>query len=139
MRYRNCVKIIVVVILWSFLMIPVFGEQPTAHGTATTEGSTKFYSDTEVRELIEELSEAAEEAIERAAGEAAKAAAVASLEREAVALAEAAHLQAEAIRWQKEYTTLKRAGFKTAVITGALCFFGGLAVGAGTVAIIGGR
>jgi hypothetical protein len=117
----------------------VFGEQPTAHGTITTEGSTKFYSDTEVSNLIEELSEAAEAAIERAAGEAARAAAIASLEREALAIREAAHLRAEAIRWQGEYRDAKKAGIKTTVITGVICFFGGLALGAGTVAIIGGR
>jgi septal ring factor EnvC (AmiA/AmiB activator) len=99
----------------------------------------KFYSDTEVSDLIEELSAAAEEAIERAAAEAAKAAALASLEREATAVREAAHLQAEAIRWQGEYQTAKKAGIKTAVLTGVICFFCGLAVGAGTVAIIGGR
>jgi hypothetical protein len=86
----------------------------------------------EVSDLIEELSVAAEEAIERAAAEAAKAAALASLDREAVAIREAQ-------RWQMEYRNAKRAGVKTAVITGVICFFGGLAAGAGTVAIIGGR
>jgi hypothetical protein len=99
----------------------------------------KFYSDTEVSELIEELSVAAEEAIEKAAAEAAKAAALASLERETMAIREAAHLKAEAIRWQEEYQTTEKARIKTAVLTGVICFFGGLALGAGTIAIIGGR
>jgi hypothetical protein len=92
-----------------------------------------------VSDLIEELSEAAEEAIERAAAEAAKAAVLASLEREA-SLAQARSLAIrEAQRWQGEYRNARSAGIKTAVITGVICFFGGLAVGAGTVAIIGGR
>jgi hypothetical protein len=138
MNYRNCKRIMAIVILLIFSMSPVFGEPPTAHGMNTTGSSMKFYSDTEVTELIEELSEAAEEAIERAAGEAAKAASLAqassylaSLEREAAAVR-------EALRWQGEYRNVKSAGIKTAVLTGVICFFGGLAVGAGGIAIIQG-
>jgi hypothetical protein len=85
-----------------------------------------------VSSLIEELSEAAEQAIEQAAAEAAKATAIAAIQREAAAWAEAQH-------WQKEYQIAKKAGVKKAVIAGVICFLGGLAVGAGTVAIIGGR
>jgi methionyl-tRNA synthetase len=92
----------------------------------------KFYSDTEVSNLIEELSEAAEEAIEKAAAEAARAAVMASLDRETAAIREAQH-------WRGEYQTAKNTGVKTAVLTGVICFLGGLAIGAGSVLIIGGR
>ena len=89
--------------------------------------------------LIEDLSTAAEEAIERAAAEAAKAAALASLEREAAAIREAARQQAEAIRWQSEAEAAKRNEIKNTVIAGVVCFLGGLAVGVGGTLIIGGR
>jgi membrane protein involved in colicin uptake len=93
----------------------------------------KRYSEYEVDTLIEDLTEAAHEAIEKAAAEAAKAAALASLEREAAAIREAQHLQ-------NENSLLKKSRVKTAVVTGVICFFGGLAFGAGGVAIIqGGR
>jgi ABC-type transporter Mla maintaining outer membrane lipid asymmetry permease subunit MlaE len=113
----------------------------------TTEGLTRFYSDTEVGELIEELSDAAEDAIEQAAAGAAKAATLASLEREAAllqaraaAVREASRLQAEVLRWQEECQDAKKAGVKTAVITGVICFFGGLVVGVSGVLILqGGR
>jgi hypothetical protein len=83
--------------------------------------------------LIEDLTGAAHEAIEQAAAEAAKAAVLASLEREAAAIREAQHLQGENSR-------LKQSRVKTAIITGVVCFFGGLAFGAGGVAILqGGR
>jgi hypothetical protein len=81
--------------------------------------------------LIEDLSEAAEEAIERAAGEVARAAALASLEREVAAIREAARLR-------EENSGLKRGKVKTAVVTGVICFFGGLVVGAGSIAILQG-
>jgi hypothetical protein len=82
--------------------------------------------------LIEDLSEAAKEAIEQAAGESAKAAALASLEREAAAIREAQRLQGENSR-------LRKSTVGTAVVTGIVCFFGGLAIGAGTTAILTGR
>jgi hypothetical protein len=88
--------------------------------------------------LIEDLTAAAREAIEQAAGEAAKAAALASLEREAAAVREAARLQANADRLQNENSQLKKSRVKTAVITGVICFFGGLAAGAGGVIILQG-
>jgi hypothetical protein len=81
--------------------------------------------------LIEDLTGAAHEAIEQAAAEAAKAAALASLEREAAAIREAQRLQGENSR-------LKQSRVKTAVVTGLICFFGGLAVGAGGIAIVQG-
>jgi hypothetical protein len=77
----------------------------------------------EVREIVDDISEAAELAIEQAAAEAAKAAAIASIQREAAALAEAQ-------RWHTEYGDVKKAGNRKAVIVGVICFVGGLAVGA---------
>jgi hypothetical protein len=68
------------------------------------------------------------------------------LEREAAAIREAAHQQAEAYRWRMEaelrqqaIKEAKRNGMKNAIITGVICFIGGLAVGAGGILIIGGR
>jgi hypothetical protein len=139
MGYRNYVKITAIVILLTFLMTPVFGEQPTGGLSNSGRGGMKYYSEGEVREIVEELSEAAEEAIEQAAAEAAKAEALASLEREASLLQAKALAVREAQHWQGEYRDAKKAGIKTAVITGVICFFGGLALGAGTVVIIGGR
>jgi L-lactate utilization protein LutC len=105
----------------------------------SSESGTRLYNDLEIDLLIEDLTEAAEEAIERAAAEAAKAAALASLEREAAAIREAARQQAEVIRWQSEAEAAKRNGIKNAVIAGVVCFLGGLAVGAGTILIFEGR
>jgi hypothetical protein len=142
-------KILAIVLLMSFWKIPVFGEPPTTQ-TQNSEGSgtrqyvqsgeaglpgknaEHFYSELEVNTLIEDLTGAAHEAIEQAAAEAAKSAALASLEREAATIREAQRLQGENSR-------LKQSRVKTAVITGMICFFGGLAVGAGGVLIIGGR
>jgi hypothetical protein len=78
----------------------------------------------EVDTLIEDLTGAAHEAIERAAAEAARAAALASLDRERVAMAEAQRLHSKNNR-------LRQSRVKTAVVTGVICFFGGLAVGPG--------
>jgi hypothetical protein len=79
------------------------------------------------------------EAIEQAAGEAAKAAVLASIEREAVALREAQRWRLEADLKKQVITETKRAGTKNAVITGLICFLGGLAVGIGGTLIIGGK
>jgi hypothetical protein len=81
--------------------------------------------------LIEDLTGAAHEAIEQAAAEAARAAALASLEREAAAIREAQRLQGE-------NSHLKQSRVKTAVVTGLICFFSGLAAGAGGIAILQG-
>jgi membrane protein involved in colicin uptake len=81
--------------------------------------------------LIEDLTGAAHEAIEKAAAEAAKAAALASLDREMAALSEAQRLH-------NENSRLRQSRVKTAVVTGLICFFGGLAVGAGGIAILHG-
>jgi hypothetical protein len=79
--------------------------------------------------LIEDLTGAAEEAIKKAAAEAAKAAALASIDREAAALREAQ-------QWQREYREARSRGIKNAVLTGVICFFSGLVIGAGGVVII---
>ena len=129
----NCYKrILAIVLLMSFWKIPVYGEPQTTPPVNSEESGMKRYSEYEVDTLIEDLTGAAQEAIEQAAAEAAKAAALASLEREAAAIREAQRLQGENNR-------LKQSRVKTAVITGVICFFGGLAVGAGGVLIIGGR
>ena len=131
MKFNNCGRITAIVILMSFLMrFPVFGEPLTTPPMTSGESGTRQFSEYEVDTLIEDLTQAAEEAIEKAAAEAAKAAALASLEREAAAIREAAQQQAEAVRWRGEAETATRNGIKNAVIAGAVCFFGGLAVGA---------
>jgi hypothetical protein len=123
----------------SFWKTPVFGEPPTTQ-TQNLDGSgmrqyvqsdeaglpgknaEHFYTESEVDTLIEDLTGAAHEAIEKAAVEAARAAALASLEREAAAIRKAQRLQGENSR-------LKQSRVKTAIITGVICFFGGLALG----------
>jgi hypothetical protein len=106
----------------SFLTIlPAFGGPPIPALSNSESTGTKFYNDSEVQEIVDELSEAAELAIEQAA--AAKAAAIASIQREAEALAEAQ-------RWHTEYGDVKKARVRTAVIAGVVCFLGGCAVGA---------
>jgi hypothetical protein len=106
----------------------------------------RLYSDLEINLLIDEISEAALEAIEQAAGEAAKAVVLTVIEREAAAMREAAKQQAEALRWRleaeasyKEIAKTKRTGIKNAIITGAVCLLGGLAIGAGGAFMLGGR
>ena len=101
-----------------------------------TENSKKFLNDIEIDLLIEEIKEAANEAIEQAAGEAARAAFLLSLERETAALKEAAHQQAEALRWRgeteihlKAIALAKRAGIRNSVMTGIVCFASGLIFG----------
>jgi hypothetical protein len=132
MKYRLCGKILTIVLLMSFWRIPVFGEPRITPLMSSEESAMRQYSESEVDALIEDLTGAAHEAIEQAAAEAAKAAALASLEREAAAIRKAQRLHAENSR-------LKQSGLKTAIITGAVCFFGGLAIGVGTTAILTGR
>jgi hypothetical protein len=131
MKYRICGKILAIVLLLSFWKIPVFGEPPTTRTRNSGESGMKRYSELEVDTLIEDLTGAAHEAIEQAAAEAARAAALASLDREMAAMAEAKRLQGENSR-------LKQSRVKTAVVTGVICFFGGLAIGAGGIAILQG-
>jgi hypothetical protein len=130
-RYKHCGRILAIVLLMSFWKIPVFAEPQTTRTQNSSESGTRLFSEYEVDALIEELTGAAHEAIELAAAEAARAAALASLEREAAAVREAQRLQGENNR-------LQQSRVKTAVVTGAICFFGGLAVGAGVVAILQG-
>jgi hypothetical protein len=132
MNYRLCRRILAAVLLMSFWKIPVFGEPPTTLPVSSEESGMRQYSELEMDTLIEDLSEAAKEAIEQAAAEAAKATALASLDREMAALSEAQRLQGENSR-------LKQSRVKMAIITGVICFFGGLAIGAGTTAILTGR
>jgi hypothetical protein len=132
MNYRVCRRILAIVLLICFWKIPAYGEPPTTQTPNSEESGMKLYSELEVDTLIEDLTEAAHEAIEQAAAEAARAAALASLNREMAALSEAQRLQSENSR-------LRESRVKTAVITGVVCFFGGLAIGAGTTAILAGR
>jgi hypothetical protein len=131
-KYSPYKRILAIVLLMSFWKIPVFGEPPTTQMQNSAESEMKRYSESEVDILIEDLTGAAHDAIERAAAEAARAAALASLEREAAAIREAQRLQSE-------NSQLKRSRVKTAIVTGVICFLGGLAAGAGGVLIIGGR
>jgi hypothetical protein len=131
MNYRPYRRILTIVLLMSFWKIPVYGEPQTTRETPSSESGMRQYSEYEVDTLIEDLTGAAQEAIEQAAAEAARAAALASLEREAAAIREAQRLQSENSR-------LKQSRVKTAVVTGVICFFGGLAIGAGGILILQG-
>jgi hypothetical protein len=133
MKYRLCGRILAIALLASFWKMPVFGEQPTTQKQNSEESGTRRYSEYEVDALIEDLTAAAAEAIEQAAAEAARAAMLASLEKELRAAAEARKLR-------EENGALRKSRVKTAVVTGLVCFFGGLAIGASGVLIIqGGR
>ena len=135
-KLRLCRKSLAIVILLSFLKFPMFAEPPTEQEPNLNTSETRLYSDLEVQILIDEVSQAAFEAIEKVAGEAAKAATLASLEREAAALREAQRWRLEAELKQQVITETKKVGTKNAVITGLICFLGGLAVGiGGTLAI----
>jgi hypothetical protein len=131
MNCRVCRRILAIVLLPSFWRIPAFGEPRTAPPPTSSESGTRRYSEYEVDTLIEDLTGAAVEAIEQAAAEAARAAALASLEREAAVIREVQRLQGESGR-------LKQSRVKTAIVTGVVCFFGGLAVGAGGIALLQG-
>ena len=136
-------RIMATVILLSFWRSPVFGEPLMEPPLSLSESGTRRYSDLEVITLIDEISEAALAAIEQAAAESAKASALAAIEREAAAIREAAHQQAEALRWRleaethsKAVSTAKRAGVRNAIITGVICFLGGFAIGVGGVILM---
>ncbi len=121
-RLKPCERTIAVLILLSFLKFPVFAEPPTEQPPISTENLTRYYSDSEIETLIEEITEAAHEAIEQAASEAAKAAMLESFERETAALREVQRL-----RMEKE--NAKKAGFRNTIIAGVICLFSGLATG----------
>jgi hypothetical protein len=129
MSYRICGRILGIVLLASFWRSPAYGGPPTTLPPISSENGTRRYSEFEVDVLIEDLTAAAIEAIEQAAGEAARVAALASLEREAAAVREARRLEGENRR-------LQQSRVKTAIVTGVVCFFGGLAIGAGATAIL---
>jgi hypothetical protein len=132
MNCSFCGRILAIVLLLGFWRIPAYGEPLTTPRPTSGENGTRRYSEYEVDTLIEDLTTAAVEAIEQAAGEAARAAALASLEREAAAVREARRLR-------EENSRLKQSRVKTAMVTGVVCFFGGVAIGAGTTAILAGR
>jgi hypothetical protein len=114
----------------SFWKIPLYGEPSTTPPLNSEESGTRQYNEYEVDTLIEDLTGAAREAIEQAAAEAARAAALALLGREAAALAEAR-------KWRDQYGKARRRGIMAAVITGVICFTGGIATG--SVLISGGK
>jgi hypothetical protein len=138
MKLKQCRKILAIVLLMSFWKIPVFGEPQTTPPMSLDGSGTKRYTEYEVDTLIDDLTNAAHEAIEQAAAEAARAAALASLEREASLVQAQALAIREAQHLQDENSRLKQSRVKTAVVTGLICFFGGLAAGAGGIAIIQG-
>ena len=86
------------------------------------EGEMRFWSDSEVELLIDDISGAAREAIEKAAGEAAKAAVLSMVEREVAALR-------EAHKWRFEAEAIKKKGIRNIVITGLVCLAGGVVAG----------
>jgi hypothetical protein len=131
MKYGLCKKTLVIVLLMSFWRIPLYAEPPTMPPKNSEESGTRRYSESEVDTLIEDLTAAAHEAIEKAAAEAARAAMLASLDREMAAFAEAQRLQTE-------NGDLRKSRVKAMVVTGVICFFGGLAIGAGGIAILQG-
>jgi hypothetical protein len=138
-RLRHCRRILAVVLLVSFWTIRVYGDPQTTPPGNSNGSGTRRYSESEADTLIEELTGAAHEAIEQAAGEAARAAALASLERELSLLQGKALVVREAERLQEENSAIRKGKVKTAIITGVVCFFGGLAIGAGITVIGMGR
>jgi len=144
LKYRNCVRIISIVILMSFLKYPVSAEPLTEQRTNLTENSMRYYSDLEIDLLIDEITVAAREAIEQAAAEAARAASLAMLEREAAAVREAAEQRAEAQRWQKQaeinlqqIVQTRREGRKNTILGVLIGILGGLALGVSGALMIG--
>ena len=109
-----------------------------------SEEGTRFYSDSELELLIDELSVIAKEAIEKAAAESAKAATLAGLEREAAMLREVTLHRSDAQFWRLQAETnllaisaAKKTGVKNAVIAGAVCLFSGLLFGVGGTLLMG--
>jgi hypothetical protein len=133
MRHKKLLTICPVVILSSLLMnSPLFAELPITGLNTLTESGMRQWSESEVDELIDELTEAAHEAIEAAAGEAAKAAALASLQSQAASLAAAA-------QWERRYNDVKKSNVKNIGIASLSCFVLGAVVSSTTILIIRGR
>ena len=129
-NYKRSARSIAGVPLLIFLMsFPAHAERPMRENGGLRQSGKNSYSAEEVHTLINELTESAKEEIEKAAAEAAKAAALASIEREAAAIAEAR-------KWKKEYQAAKTDGIKNVLLAVALCLIGGFALGAGTVGIM---
>ncbi|MDR1148968.1 MAG: ABC transporter permease [Spirochaetaceae bacterium] len=126
--YRN---IIAIGTLTLFLTtFPVFAEPPMRESSEYETAGTRFYSESELRGLIDELAEAAVSEIETVAGEAAKAAAMAGLEKQAAQLA-------EIVRLEKQNGELKKSGVKNLVIAGLSCFVAGAALSGGLILFAG--
>ena len=89
----------------------------------------RFYTDSEIELLIEEIREAAHEAIEQAAGEAARAAFLESMEREVAAFREAHRWRQEAELRQLVLAEVKRTGRKNTFLAAAIGVAGGIVVG----------
>ena len=147
LKLKFCGKTTAIVILLSFLTtFQVYAEPLTGQPPNLTGSGTRLYSEYEIDLLIDALTEAAHEEIQKATSEAAKEAVLSVIEREAAAMREATLQQAEAIRWRleaelqlKAVKEAKRIGIKNAIIAGAVCLLGGLAVGIGGTLIIGGK
>jgi hypothetical protein len=124
-------KIIVIGTLTLFLTtFPLFAEPPMRELKGLSEAGTRFYSEAELNQAIDEVSAAAVKEIEAAAADAAKAAAMAGLEREAAQLAEIARLE-------KQNGELKKSGVKNLVIAGLSCFVAGAALSGGLILLVG--
>ena len=136
---KLCGRIISIVILLSFLRFPVFAEQQTTQPPSLSEGGMRFYSDSEIDLLIDDISEIAKKAIERAAAEAARAAALAAVEREAAALREAERWRMQAEFNLREIEAAKKTGRKNTLLAALIGVLGGLAIGVTGTLIIGGR
>ena len=147
LRLRPFGKVTATMILLSLLTTsPVYAEPLITQPPNLTESGTRLYSEYEIDLLIDALTEAAHEEIQKAAAEAAKEAVLSVIEREAAAMREATLQQAEALRWRleaekqiKAVKEAKRVGIKNAIITGAVCLFGGLVLGVGGAIYLGGR
>jgi hypothetical protein len=124
-------KIIAIGTLTLFLTTtPVFAEPPMRESSGLSETGTRFYSEAELNQVIDEVSAAAVKEIEAAAAESAKAAAMAGLEKQAAQLAEIARLE-------KQNGELKKSGVKNLVIVGLSCFVVGAALSGGLILLAG--
>ena len=103
------------------------------------EGVMRFYTDSEIDLLIDEISEIAKEAIEQAAAEAARASALASVEREAAILREAERWRIQAELNLREFEAARKTGRKNTLLAALIGVIGGLAFGVTGTLIIGGK
>jgi hypothetical protein len=117
----------------------VYGDQPMTQSPSLSENETRYYSDSELNLIIDDLTAVAIEAIEQAAAEAAKAATLAAVEREAVLLAEVSHWRFEADLQQQAIAEAKKSGAKNTVLAAVIGILGGLALGIGGTLYLGGR